>query len=302
MARARNIKPGFFKNELLAELSPWDRLLFAGLWCLADREGRMEDRPKRIKMELFPCDDYKVEEGLCNLEQSGFLTRYTINGVAVISITNFIKHQSPHGTEKDSELPDENGELTVHERSKNGCVTGNKRKCNGEPTLNNVKPSLDNALIPDSLIPDSQIQEKPLVPSGDDTSAYSAEFERFWKSYPKREGGNPKKSAWKAWKARIRAGVSADDLIAAASRYADQMRAKGSEGTSFVKQACTFLGPDEHWAEVLRSNVHEFRPRSERPPLREGEFYHPEWEAGIHEVCRDGVHSRETGYPMVFSR
>ena len=158
MARARNIKPGFFKNELLAELSPWDRLLFAGLWCLADREGRMEDRPKRIKMELFPCDDYKVEEGLCNLEQSGFLTRYTVNGVAVISITNFIKHQSPHGTEKDSELPDENGELTVHERSKNGCVTGNKRKCNGEITLNNVKPSLDNALIPDSLIPDSPNQ------------------------------------------------------------------------------------------------------------------------------------------------
>lgn len=145
-------------------------------------------------------------------------------------------------------------------------------------------------------------KEKPLVPSGDDTSAYSAEFERFWKSYPKREGGNPKKTAWKAWKARIRAGVSADDLIAAASRYADQMRAKGSEGTNFVKQASTFLGPDEHWSEVLRSNVHEFRPRSERPPLREGEFYHPEWEAGIHEVCRDGVHSRETGYPMVFSR
>ena len=54
MARARNIKPGFFKNELLAEMPPETRLLFMGLWCLADREGRFEDRPKKIKMELFP--------------------------------------------------------------------------------------------------------------------------------------------------------------------------------------------------------------------------------------------------------
>lgn len=39
MARARNIKPSFFKNEDLADLNPFDRLLFIGLWCLADREG-----------------------------------------------------------------------------------------------------------------------------------------------------------------------------------------------------------------------------------------------------------------------
>ena len=54
MARARNIKPGLFSNEVIAELPAFDRLLFIGLWCLADREGRLEDRPKRIKMELFP--------------------------------------------------------------------------------------------------------------------------------------------------------------------------------------------------------------------------------------------------------
>jgi len=35
--RARNIKPGFFSNEDLAECSPWSRLCFAGLWLLADR-------------------------------------------------------------------------------------------------------------------------------------------------------------------------------------------------------------------------------------------------------------------------
>ena len=60
MARARNIKPGFFKNEELAECSLAARLCFPGLWLLADREGRLEDRPKRIKGELFPFDTFEV--------------------------------------------------------------------------------------------------------------------------------------------------------------------------------------------------------------------------------------------------
>lgn len=102
MARARNIKPGFFKNEDLAELEAFDRLLFIGLWCLADREGRIEDRPKRIKMELFPCDDYRVDVGIENLSRHGFIERFNVGDVSVIEVTNFVKHQNPHGTERDS--------------------------------------------------------------------------------------------------------------------------------------------------------------------------------------------------------
>jgi len=34
MARARNIKPGLFTNEVLVDLPAFDRLLFIGLWCL----------------------------------------------------------------------------------------------------------------------------------------------------------------------------------------------------------------------------------------------------------------------------
>jgi len=160
MARSRNIKPGLFTNELIAELPAFDRLLFIGLWCLADREGRLEDRPKRIKMELFPCDDYAVADGLSHLAGAGFISRYQINGSPIIEIDNFQKHQSPHGTEKDSVLPGKDGMLTVNERKANGVVTGKKRMVhvssgepNVNPTLANVNPPSNNALIPDSLIP-----------------------------------------------------------------------------------------------------------------------------------------------------
>jgi hypothetical protein len=150
MARARNIKPSFFTNELLVELHAFDRLLFIGLWCLADREGRVECRIKRIKMELFPCDTYDVDHGINELIRTGFLKKYTVHGVTVLSIVNFLKHQTPHGTEKDSDLPDENGKITHCERDNKGYASGKKRKNNVNTVTNNsdeqVKPPLENSL------------------------------------------------------------------------------------------------------------------------------------------------------------
>lgn len=75
MARARNIKPSFFTNDVLVELDPVYRLLFIGLWLLADREGRLENRPKKIKMELFPADNIDVKAGLDDLQKQ-VLSRY----------------------------------------------------------------------------------------------------------------------------------------------------------------------------------------------------------------------------------
>lgn len=125
MARARNIKPSFFLNEDIVELPCEARLLFIGLWTLADREGRLENRPKKIKMSLFPADDINVSEQLSNISKYGFIELYNVDGIDVIQITNFVKHQTPHGLEKDSELPDQNGVYTVYFRNtKNKTVTG----------------------------------------------------------------------------------------------------------------------------------------------------------------------------------
>lgn len=106
MARSRNIKPGFFTNDALVELSFEVRLLFIGLWTLADREGRLEDRPKRIKMEIFPADSVDVDAGLRQLESAAFLERYEVGGVRIVQIVNFAKHQNPHQREAASQLPE----------------------------------------------------------------------------------------------------------------------------------------------------------------------------------------------------
>src|SRR5690606_392135 len=107
MARSRLIKPGFFKNEYLVALPMATRLLFAGLWTLADKEGRLEDRPLRIKMEIFPADDIDVDAALNELASAPepFIIRYESQGVRIIEVVNWHQHQKPHHQEKDSVLP-----------------------------------------------------------------------------------------------------------------------------------------------------------------------------------------------------
>lgn len=106
MARARNIKPGLFRNEILGVADPLYTLLFEGLWLLADREGRLEDRPLRIKGDVFPYrEGLDMPAMLSWLEAAGFIQRYQANGLALIQILQFTKHQSPHKNEAPSELP-----------------------------------------------------------------------------------------------------------------------------------------------------------------------------------------------------
>jgi len=116
MARSRNIKPGFFTNADLSCCSPLARILFVGLWTIADRSGRLRDRPKQIKGEILPYDDCDVEKLLDELAKADepFIVRYEVEGVSYIQVTNFGTHQSPHHTERDSVIPPlPNGYLTV---------------------------------------------------------------------------------------------------------------------------------------------------------------------------------------------
>jgi hypothetical protein len=121
MPRIRSLKPDFFLDEDLAELPLWVRVLYEGLWCHADKEGRLEDRPQKLKAVIFPYDKYDVEDGLKRLalpkvhspKHPPFIIRYEINGERYIQILAWDSHQSPHHTEKESAIPAFNGDLTV---------------------------------------------------------------------------------------------------------------------------------------------------------------------------------------------
>lgn len=105
--RARNLKPSIFKNELLAVADPLYTVIFEGLWCCADREGRMEDRPARIHFDINPGRAFETtERSLSWLHENAFIARYQVGTARYIQVLTFKEHQNPHQKEPASKIPE----------------------------------------------------------------------------------------------------------------------------------------------------------------------------------------------------
>lgn len=105
MPRIRTIKPDFFFDEDLCTLPHKNRLFFIGLWTQADRDGRGEDRPDRLKANIYPYE--KVDgEAIMQTLAPHFIIRYEKEGRRYFQIRNFSKHQRPHHREPASEYPE----------------------------------------------------------------------------------------------------------------------------------------------------------------------------------------------------
>jgi hypothetical protein len=155
MARSRNIKPGFFTNDVLGELPALTRLLFAGIWTICDREGRLEDRPKKIRAEILPYDQCDADEMLTTLDKAGFIKRYEVDGVKVIQVLAWTMHQNPHMKEAPSTLP-------VYVEHQTSTI---QEQCSEQP-LPERAGLIPSLLIPDSLnlVPDSLSEDARAIP------------------------------------------------------------------------------------------------------------------------------------------
>jgi hypothetical protein len=229
MARARNIKPGLFKNEILGVADPLYTILFEGLWVLADREGRLEDRPLRIKAEILPYREGVDVEGMLTwLAQKGFIARYTAEGKSCIQILEFVKHQNPHKNESESELPAYAPE--------NHSVSSDSESLSSD-SLN---------LIPDSLTltpaPASPPPRRAKTRAADE---FAEEFEVIWSAYP-RKPGMSRADTLKAFSARVNEGADVDAMLAGVRAYAGYVHATRTE-PKFIKSPETFFGPGKHW-------------------------------------------------------
>ncbi len=102
MARIRTIKPEFFSSADVVALSPLARLLFIGLWGIADREGRMKWRPADFKLQILPGDQCDVHELCQEITRRELVVLY---GDGLACIPTFLEHQSINPRETPSKLP-----------------------------------------------------------------------------------------------------------------------------------------------------------------------------------------------------
>lgn len=92
-------------DEALSEVSLAAHFLLSGLWMLADREGRLEERPRFIKANVFPYREVDVVPLLSELCAVRRIARYEVDGVAYIEVTNWARDQRPHVREAASTYP-----------------------------------------------------------------------------------------------------------------------------------------------------------------------------------------------------
>lgn len=183
MARARNIKPGFFANEDLAECDPLARLLFAGLWCLADREGRLEDRPKRIRAELLPYDSCDADDLLNQLQARGFILRYSHGEGRFIQVLKFNSHQNPHMKEAKSSIPAPGSPVAATTTDGAATTTApDKHSASTVQSLDKNQKSPAESGFSDSLIPDSL--DSVAIATGGDAAKPATDLtkDELWKA------------------------------------------------------------------------------------------------------------------------
>lgn len=239
MARIRSIKPEFFRHEALYEGERQTklplRIAFAGLWTAADREGRFRWAPRQLKLDCLPYDECDFSRVLDALLTRGFIVKYEVEGREVGCIPSWHTHQ----------------------------VINNREKASDLPAPNDINALTREARVEDALsTPLVQVQGEGKGKEGErkgmETSSRSVadatrpgehpKFEEFWRSFPRRDGPNPRKPAEQKFSALAKTGVDPDVMIAGAKQLSIDESRRGNIGTRFIPQAVTWLS-QQRWTD-----------------------------------------------------
>lgn len=82
----------------------------------------------------------------------------------------------------------------------------------------------------------------------DKSNIYSANFDAFWKVYPRKK---EKAKAYKAYNARLKDGFSDDELLKAATAYAEECKSRNTE-ERYIKLGATFLSANTPFEDYLK--------------------------------------------------
>lgn len=97
MSRIRTIKPEFWKDERVGELSPRARLLFIALWNFSDDMGTARGTVPYLRSEVFPYDDISMDAMagiLAELVSRNLVRPFQHEGQTYLSVHHFQRHQN----------------------------------------------------------------------------------------------------------------------------------------------------------------------------------------------------------------
>ena len=113
--------------------------------------------------------------------------------------------------------------------------------------------SCDNSTTPDQTNNIQEVKKEKKVKNVKKEEDFSVDFLSFWNIYPNKKR---KKESFKCWNARLKEGISVDDLLRASENYVAQLK-----DMNFCMHSTTFLGPNERYKDFLA----EFKEEYEHP-------------------------------------
>lgn len=238
MARIRTIKPEQPQDEELAALSIYERYLFAFLPTHADREGRLEDRPRVLKLAVFPWDEGVDVDVLLDSLAGHFIIRYESAGQRLIQIRQFLKHQRPNVREPASTLPPPTEEDMARASTYIKVPVLNAR------TLLHVTARVYKGTG----------REGNRKGTGRERSTHQSSFDAFWIAYPKKQG---KQDALKAWE-NIAPDETLQKVILDAVRRQASAPDAGRDGWKFFKHAQGWLN-SRRWEDEVNTGGRQGR-------------------------------------------
>jgi hypothetical protein len=253
-SRTRGLKPEFFRSRSLAKVSIEAMVTFAGLWTEADDAGNGMADSELLKGALWPkrpeVQAADVEVHLLDLERTGHIVLYEIDGERYFSVVQWAKHQSSTYRRSPAQFP-------------------------GPPT--NEQPTLFANFREDSrtIAPYLDIDVDKDLDLDKDANA---SFDRFWTIYPRREA---KAKALTAFKTACKT-TSATDICDGAKRSVAFWAEKGTE-RQFVPMPATWLN-QERWRDEYTANGHGLT-RGQRAMRRLG--LSPDGVSGIVDTTSD---------------
>jgi len=186
MARKRIIDPNIWESEDFALLSMLGKVLFIGLFSIADDEGRGKANPVYIRSKLFPFTAEEVrladiKNALSEIAQRMSVTFYTVNGTQYYALTHWelwqkIDRPSP------SNIPSPEDGEPFDEDSTNARRTLDEHSTNPRRVLDE-----GSSLIEKNRKEENRTEENTPRARG---------FDEFWEHYPRKEAKAPARREW----------------------------------------------------------------------------------------------------------
>lgn len=218
MARMRTVKPEFWTDSLMVQLSPYARLLYIGMWnfALCD-EGHLEDDPVRLKLQILPMDNVEIGSLLDELFDLNRLVRIqSKDGKTYLHIPTMKSQQKGDPRWKSRCPACKDAGIGSTKLSETQESFGETRR--DSPKLSKVSPVEERRVEEsrtDMSTADALDAPVPLRPSKLD-----AEFDRWYSEYPRKEA---KAAARKAF-VKARKTATLEQLAAGLSRYRDAVK------------------------------------------------------------------------------